>query len=126
MTRKIFTPLEATKTLPLVRTIVDDILGYGRQLRDLVVLESPTEEERDRVAALSDSLKDCMAELESLGCYYKGLGFDEGLVDFPSHIDGELVWLCWRAGEEKLEWYHGFEEGFAGRKKIPAALLQRV
>ena len=29
-----------------------------------------------------------------------------GLVDFYGRIDGRLVWLCWRYGEESLRYYH--------------------
>jgi hypothetical protein len=31
---------------------------------------------------------------------------------------GEDVLLCWSVGEESVEWWHGLEEGFAGRKPI--------
>jgi hypothetical protein len=41
-----------------------------------------------------------------------------GLVDFPAMIDGEEVLLCWRSDEPEVLYYHGLEDGFAGRKKI--------
>jgi hypothetical protein len=43
---------------------------------------------------------------------------DTGLLDFPSMREDEEVLLCWRVGEEGIEWYHGLEDGFAGRRRI--------
>jgi hypothetical protein len=60
-----------------------------------------------------------VAELEELGVQVKDL--DEGLVDFPArHPDrDETVLLCWRLGEDEVAYWHGLEEGFAGRKPLP-------
>src|SRR5262249_22646121 len=44
--------------------------------------------------------------------------FESGLVDFPSVRDGEPVLLCWRLGEATIGYWHGLEEGFAGRKPV--------
>ena len=43
---------------------------------------------------------------------------EEGLVDFPSERSGEDVLLCWRVGEERVAFWHGLDEGFAGRKPV--------
>ena len=43
---------------------------------------------------------------------------DDGLLDFPSLREGEEVLLCWRLGEEEIAFWHGPEEGFAGRKPL--------
>jgi hypothetical protein len=57
-------------------------------------------------------------ELEALGVLVKDL--DRGLVDFPSLRDGEEVLLCWQVGEDEISFWHGAEEGFAGRKPLEA------
>ncbi len=41
-----------------------------------------------------------------------------GLVDFYGRIDGKLVWLCWRYGEESVGYYHDLDSGFAGRRAL--------
>ena len=41
-----------------------------------------------------------------------------GLLDFPSIIDNEEVYLCWKLGEDRIRYYHRQDEGFAGRKPI--------
>jgi hypothetical protein len=46
-------------------------------------------------------------------------GLDPALVDFPHRLAGADVVLCWKLGEKKITYYHGNEEGFAGRKALP-------
>lgn len=41
-----------------------------------------------------------------------------GLVDFYGRIDGKLVWLCWRYGEETVGYYHDLDSGYAGRRPL--------
>lgn len=43
---------------------------------------------------------------------------DTGLIDFPAERDGEQVFLCWRLGEDDVEYYHGVHSGFSGRKPL--------
>lgn len=45
-----------------------------------------------------------------------------GLFDFPYLRDGDLVYLCWLAGEPQLSYWHTVDSGFAGRQ--PLYLLQ--
>ncbi|SDH83440.1 DUF2203 domain-containing protein [Paenibacillus naphthalenovorans] len=44
-----------------------------------------------------------------------------GLLDFPAVVDGKEVLICWKQGEERITHYHGWHEGFIGRKKHPEA-----
>ncbi|MCZ8520853.1 MULTISPECIES: DUF2203 domain-containing protein [Paenibacillus] len=44
-----------------------------------------------------------------------------GLIDFPAVVDGEDVLICWKEGEERITHYHGWHDGFAGRKPHPGA-----
>ncbi|MEE2986969.1 MAG: DUF2203 domain-containing protein [Nitrospinota bacterium] len=62
------------------------------------------------------SLNNLIKEFESKGCILKGIS--EGLVDFPSIRDGREVYLCWKAPEERIEYWHDIDAGFAGRRKI--------
>jgi hypothetical protein len=41
-----------------------------------------------------------------------------GLVDFPSIRDGVEVYLCWKLDEQRVEWWHEPEAGFAGRQPL--------
>jgi hypothetical protein len=61
-------------------------------------------------------VKDALDRIQATGCIVKDL--DSGLVDFPSVIQNEEVYLCWRLGEDRIRFYHRHDEGFAGRKPI--------
>jgi hypothetical protein len=61
-------------------------------------------------------IKDAVAEIDATGVQVKDL--DIGLLDFPCTVEGEVILLCWRLGEEKITHWHGTSEGFAGRKPI--------
>lgn len=43
---------------------------------------------------------------------------DSGLVDFPARREGRDVFLCWRLGEERVEYWHPPETGFSGRRPL--------
>ncbi len=120
---KYFTPDEANKTLPLVKKIVKDILDYSFELKTISDSVAGEIENNREAQNLISSLKGFMAELEEIGCAYKDWNFSIGLVDFPSIINDEEVYLCWKSDEEKIIYYHGINEGFRGRKLIPEYVL---
>lgn len=55
-------------------------------------------------------------EIFSLGVEIKD--FDSGLCDFPSERDGRIVYLCWKRGENSIEWWHDIDAGFTGRQRL--------
>jgi hypothetical protein len=63
-----------------------------------------------------ESLRTALERIHSTGCIVKDL--DIGLLDFPSRLNNEDVYLCWRLGEDRIRFYHRQDEGFAGRKPI--------
>lgn len=119
---KMFTPALANRTLPLVRSIVDDILERAKELRGKTALSRNPESDEELELIQQDILR-LMEELESLGCSYKDWDFEMGLVDFPSRIEGEEVFLCWRSDEPDVRYYHTPNGGFAAREPIPEHLL---
>ena len=42
----------------------------------------------------------------------------QGLLDFPSTVDGVRAYWCWRVGESDIERRHPRDSGFAGRRGI--------
>ncbi len=49
-----------------------------------------------------------------------------GLVDFYGRVDGKLVWLCWRYGEDTLGYYHDLTSGFSGRRPLSADVRRKL
>ena len=43
---------------------------------------------------------------------------ERGLIDFPSLLGGEEVYLCWLVGEPTVGHWHAVEGGFAGRRPL--------
>jgi hypothetical protein len=74
---------------------------------------------RDRAAV---RLKKTLAGIEETGCVVKDL--DSGLLDFPTLFRGREVYLCWKLGEPAIRYWHGTDEGFAGRKPIDDEFIE--
>ena len=66
MVRRRFTPAQANRTLPLVRRIVEDLLGYGRELQKLS--QRPDHPgARERSGELDAQIRDLQQELARIG-----------------------------------------------------------
>lgn len=120
---KFFTPAEAKKTLPLVKRIVRDILNNAYQIKTIAESLGGKIDDNEEAARLIRDVDFFMRELEEIGCSYRDWSYEVGLVDFPSIIDGEEVLLCWRTDEPEIIYFHGVNEGYAGRKLIPEEYL---
>lgn len=77
---------------------------------------------RGRAQSLTPRLQEAVESVQRYGCVVKDL--DEGLVDFPTLYRGQEVYLCWKSGEPRIQFWHGLEEGFRGRKPIDEDFLQ--
>jgi hypothetical protein len=42
-----------------------------------------------------------------------------GLCDFPYVLNGRMVYLCWKSGEETIQWWHEMNGGYTGRQALP-------
>jgi hypothetical protein len=134
MAPRYFTPEEANELLPEVRSAAEALVEQRLEARavaskraQLVTRiagnggdfdpQEPRELEEDfeRVTA---AMVEAAERLEQLGVIVKDA--DRGLVDFPAlRENGEEVLLCWQVGEDEIAYWHGLEEGFAGRKPLP-------
>jgi hypothetical protein len=125
-----FTLDEANATLPYVRSIVADVAAAYAAWRDHVarydVQAAGSRSEvgetdaqvalRQEVDRIARSIGGYLAELEQVGCLFKG--FDDGLVDFLSIREGREVYLCWKLGEPEIAFWHELKAGFAGRRPL--------
>lgn len=91
--------------------LLRQIAGNGGDITPGDVAEAAT-----RVAEEAAALAALVEEIQERGVQVKDL--DLGLLDFPTVRDGEIVLLCWRAGEDEIGFWHGADEGYAGRKPL--------
>lgn len=63
--------------------------------------------------------EDALLGLTQLGVEVKDV--EQGLVDFRGAVGTTAAYLCWRDGEDDIGWWHPLDEGFAGRRRLPAA-----
>lgn len=130
---KVFTIEEANRTLPLVRRIVRDIVSTHSELlaraeayRGLAVTDRSGTERRhleSELRELTERVNEYIEELTQIGAQFKG--FEGGLVDFNGVLDGRPVLLCWKLGEDSVEWWHEIDAGFAGRQRLPSHLTEQ-
>jgi len=74
-------------------------------------------DEQRRLDALTTRLVSIASDIEATGCILRDL--DLGLIDFPFRArGGSTVYLCWKLGEPAIRFWHGTDEGFAGRKSL--------
>ncbi len=131
---KFFTPAEANEALEVVRPLVERLV---ERRRSFLEHDGELERYREKITtngggldhrrfhelqeAASEEAEEIARSLEAitaLGVQVKDA--DRGLVDFPSrHPRGDPVLLCWRLGEREVGYWHGVEDGFAGRKPLP-------
>jgi hypothetical protein len=133
MAERHFTPEEANALLEEVRPIAEKLVAHRRAMAvaatkqarlvqriagnggDFDPQEPRTIEEQFKREG--QAVAGCVEQLERLGVLVKDL--DRGLVDFPALRGGEEVLLCWEVGEDEIAYWHGVDEGFAGRKPLP-------
>jgi len=78
------------------------------------------EEKEQELTALMGEMQGIQNRLTSAGCVPKSIS--EGLVDFFALKDDQLVFLCWKQGDEGIRAWHTLESGFAGRRPIETFL----
>ncbi len=132
MAERHFTPDEANALLEQVRPVAESLVAHRRAFTVAAARrarltqrisgnggdfdpQEPSELD-EQLQREAEAVAHAVEELQALGVLVKDL--DRGLVDFPALRDGEEVLLCWQVGEGEVAYWHGLEEGFAGRKPL--------
>jgi hypothetical protein len=99
----------------------------GPDIQDLEISEEDGVEVRhlktdlmERIAAYEEGWQ----EVASLGAVVKDTR--TGLIDFYGQLEGRTVWLCWRYGEERIDFFHELDSGFSGRKPLGLSARQKL
>jgi hypothetical protein len=125
MPKRYFTLQEANAALEVIRPRVEEI----QAIRKAVLARNPElwpALERSAGNGGSRTLSQLAQEFERLdqlvhailevGAEIKDLSV--GLLDFPAWRADHAVYLCWKQGEQVIEFWHEIEDGFAGRRPV--------
>ena len=124
--------------LPLVQAIASDMAELSKRLVErqqslqqlmagrTIDPEGPCDPYTEELAQIEQELKLSHQQLQAYAEELIELGLEpkggpEGLVDFPSEMDGRLVYLCWKIGEPEVAHWHDLDAGFAGRQPLIVA-----
>ena len=129
---RVFTLEEANAAVVELRPVVERMVEHGRRLaaaqrrQTKLVTQiagnggdmqpSDFRELATEIQAEADAVAGCAERVNAAGAQIKSL--QEGLLDFPARRGEEDVLLCWKLGEDEIEYWHGVDEGFAGRKPL--------
>ena len=128
-----FTLEEANAALTELRPIVERMVQHRRDLTaaqarqtELVtriagnggdMVPSDLHDLAETIQREADAISDCAEQINQVGAQVKSL--EEGLLDFPAKRGEEDVLLCWKLGEDEIRFWHGTDEGFSARKRLP-------
>ena len=123
--KRLFTVEEANALLPRLREILDEATLHRDALRE----KAPHMEPILRAAPGNGGGKAgseygveaynlylAIGRITELGVILKDL--DMGLLDFPHEREGRVVFLCWHPPEERVEYWHDTDAGYAGRRPL--------
>lgn len=130
---RIFTLEEANAAVAELRSIVERMVQHRRNLTaaqvrqaELVariagnggdMVPSDLHDLAETIQREADAISDCAEKIDEAGAQVKSL--EEGLLDFPAKRGDEVVLLCWKLGEDEIRFWHGTDEGFSARKRLP-------
>ena len=77
---------------------------------------SELDEREGKIRELVGSMERAVAQIDAWDVTLRDI--DTGLIDFPALAAGRPIWLCWRLGEEDVEWWHERNTGFSSRKRL--------
>lgn len=85
-------------------------MGNGHHLHGRIV------KLQKELAEQIQHLQELINELNDFGCVLKDPTI--GLIDFLSLRNGREIYLCWYLGEERINYWHYLDAGFAGRQPL--------
>jgi hypothetical protein len=127
MTLRFFTVEEAQRLVPTLTRLMSTVRELKARADEKTVRwrRFPSDNPVDvamvqgRLDFAAREINSLMREVLNLGCVPKDV--DAGLVDFPARVEGKHGYLCWRLGEERVEFWHSLTGGYGERLPLPAA-----
>lgn len=129
---KVFTVKEANQTLPQITPLLqqlrnkrDQILALEVEIDALELIAGKNEEgapppslntKVEEYTQAVNQFYSVLDEIHNKGCVIKDI--ESGLVDFYSLYKGKVVYLCWKLGENEINYWHEIGSGYKDRQPI--------
>ncbi|MBI3913224.1 MAG: DUF2203 domain-containing protein [Chloroflexi bacterium] len=109
---------ELEKLLEEMAHVRNELLAIGPSIEAVLTAADGNggSKKASEYVLLMQRLNACTSTFQEWGCELKDL--DSGLVDFPHDREGQIVYLCWKRGESRIEYWHDLESGFSGRQPL--------
>jgi hypothetical protein len=130
MRARIYGIEELDSTLPLVRSIVADIMRCHRELREALarvgILTPPSPEDEAGLLRLLpwetrdllDEIRDYARELAGMGIFLRDPS--AGLVEAYGDHAGDIVYYTWKFGKDRVRFFHGVFGSHRERRPVCA------
>ncbi len=114
-----------TELIAEVRASKQEHERFGREVNELAlrmrgnghVMEVQLKAAQEGLERSAAEVNRSAERIRELGCELKDI--EQGLIDFRAEMNGREVYLCWKLGEERIDWWHEMDAGFAGRQPLP-------
>lgn len=121
---KLFTQDQATELISVVEPLLCELQEAFKEvlhLRDERATLRPDSLRAQQLGAelnfVVRSAQLTKQELDYLGVLVKDV--EQGVVEFPSTVAGEVVYLCWAQGEHVITHYHALNQEISARQPLP-------
>jgi hypothetical protein len=121
--KRYFTLEQANAAVVAIRPILREMLDIRQRIIDLQpevwpVIEKALGNGGSQAASQAtrefERINSLAHEIQAIGGVIKDL--NNGLVDFPTMREGREVYLCWKYGEQQIEYWHEVDSGYASRQ----------
>ena len=124
MPEKLYTVEEANALVPKLRPMLERIRDGQKALAEDKTLAAVREKAAQNgggipprhLSEITKTLERDLHQLQDWGIVLRDPSI--GLIDFFHQRAGETVFLCWKLGEGKIEWWHPLDTGIAGRQRL--------
>ena len=124
MPEKFYTVDEANALVPKLKPLLERIRDTQQALAEDKTVAAVREKASHNggglpgrhLSELARTLERDLHQLQEWGIVLRDPSI--GLIDFFHQRKGETVFLCWKLGEARVEWWHPVETGIAGRERL--------
>jgi hypothetical protein len=120
---------DANETLAEIKPLLEQLRSDRAEVAQIqaeLQRERPTNGSAEHAEQIADRqtelrhvvrrMQQAVNEIDALGVTLRDIG--TGLIDFPALANGRPIWLCWRLGENDIDWWHEQNVGFDHRQPL--------